>query len=88
MARWEKHRCACAFAKDVGDKNPYHFPRYGMAENVLLQGHWIIRHTGTGRLSTIIRPGAGVLHAEADKCCFEWFDSTLPKPVQKGESHE
>jgi hypothetical protein len=108
MARWETHRCACAFAKDVDDKNPYHFPRVGMADNmsdaeyeaildpghrlifgvVIYRGHWIIRHTGTGRQSTIIRPGAGTLHAEADSCCFDWFDSTLPRPAPKGGSHE
>jgi hypothetical protein len=88
MARWERHRCACAFAKEVDDQNPYHFPRVGMADNVIYRGHWIIRHTGTGRQSTIIRPGAGTLHAEADNCCFDWFDSTLPPPAQKGDSHE
>jgi hypothetical protein len=80
--RWETYRCACAFAKVVDDKNPYHFPRCGMADNVLLKGNWMIRHLGTGRVATIARPGAGTLHAEADACCFDWFDRLLPPPAQ------
>ena len=83
MARLETYRCACAFAKAVDDKNPYHFPRVGMADNVLYKGHWIIRHRLSGREALIVRPGAGTLHAEADQCCFGWFDQSLPPPPKE-----
>lgn len=80
MSRWQTFRCACAFAKSVDDKNPYHFPRVGMADNVLYRGHWIIRHILTGADAVIWRSGDGTLHVEADTCCHGWFDETLPKP--------
>jgi hypothetical protein len=86
--RWEQHRCACAFGKAVDDKNPHNFPRIGMADNVIYRGHWIIQHIGTGRSSIIIRPGAGTLHAEADKCCFDWFDSNLPPSIPERIENE
>ena len=70
--RQESHRCACSFAKAVGDRDPTHFPRVGMAENVLLRGHWIIKHSESGRTSVIRREGPA-LHAEADTCCFGYF---------------
>ncbi len=76
---WEQYRCACAFGKAVGDSNPFHFPRVGMAHNIIRRGHWIIRHSKTGREATIIRGGAGPLHPEADTCCFEFFDTTEPE---------
>ncbi|SFX49367.1 hypothetical protein SAMN04244548_01231 [Paracoccus pantotrophus] len=86
MNRWLSFPCACAFAKSVGDKNPFHFPRVGMADNVLYRGNWIIEHRLTGQQAVIVRPGAGVLHAEADKCCFDFFDQSLPPPASDGRA--
>ena len=88
MNRWETYRCACAFGKAVDDKNPWHFPRVGMADNVLYRGSWIIKHTVTGQEAVIRRPGASALHAEADACCFDWFDQSLPKPATHTEARK
>ena len=81
MPRWTGHRCACAFAKEVDDRNPWHFPRVGMADNVIYRGSWIIKHKESGRETVINRPGEGPLCAEADTCCFDWFDQTLDGPT-------
>ena len=78
----ERHTCACSFGKAVQDRNPCHFPRVGMADNVLYRGYWIIRHIQSGREAVIIRPGEAPLHAEADTCCFSFFDQHL---APKGE---
>jgi hypothetical protein len=75
MAKFEIHRCACAFAKTVDDTNPRHFPRVGLIDNVLYRGHFLIRHTGTGKEAAIVRPGEPPLHAEAASCCFDYFQS-------------
>lgn len=74
------HRCACAFAKSVNETDPCQFPRVGMADSVLYRGHWIIEHKPTGQQAVIRRNGARPLHAEADKCCFEYFT--------EGDSHD
>lgn len=72
----DTYPCACAFAKAVGgDRNPHHFPRVGMADNVLYRGHWMVRHEPTGTVAIIARQGAPTLHAEADKCCFGYFEA-------------
>jgi hypothetical protein len=76
----EAHRCACSFAKAVGDNDPTHFPRVGMSENVLLRGHWIIKHSESGRTSVIRREGPA-LHAEADTCCFGYFVAKTVKDL-------
>jgi len=73
--RTATYRCACAFAKTVRDKNPCNFQRVGMADNVLYRGHWIVRHTISGREAIIWRAGSPALHAEADECCFGYFDA-------------
>lgn len=78
--RWETHPCACSFAKSVGETDPTQFPRVGMVDNVLYRGHWMIRHKPTGKEAVIRRPGAGALHAEADTCCFDYFNI----PTQTG----
>lgn len=80
--RWQSYRCACAFAKELGDKDPCNFPRVGMADNVLYRGHWIVRHKPTGT-EAVIGVGRGALAPEADACCFGWFDETacaIPEP--------
>ena len=76
MGRWKTFRCACEFAKSVDDPNPYHYPRVGIADNVLYQGHWIIRHSVTGEEATIWRPGEPALHAECAPCCMSYFDKS------------
>lgn len=76
MTKAEVHPCACSFAKTVGDRNPHHFPRVGMADNVLYRGHFLIRHTDTGKEAVIARPGEPALHAEAAPCCFGYFKDT------------
>ena len=83
MGRWLQFPCACAFAKSVDDRNPFHFPRVGMADNVLYRGRWIIRSLKTGEEATIVTKD--VLGAEAQSCCFEWFDQNLTGPtIKKG----
>ncbi len=77
-SRWEKHPCACSFGKTVDDRNPYHFPRVGMVDNVLYRGSWMIKHTGTERVAIISRPHDGPLCAEADVCCHDWFTEDQP----------
>lgn len=74
MNRYENHRCACSFAKAVGEKDPTQFPRIGMVENILLRGNFLIQHKGTGRVTAIFRnrEGGGI-PAEADECCFKYF---------------
>lgn len=73
MARIDTYPCACAFAKTVGDKDPCHFPRVGMADNVLYRGCWIVKHTLTDTEAYIRDPKRPPLHAEADVCCFGYF---------------
>lgn len=73
MAQIQSYPCACAFAKAVDDKNPSHFPRVGIMDNVLYRGHFIIRHSESGQEAVIVRHGEPPLHAEADACCFGYF---------------
>lgn len=73
-SRWAVHPCACSFAKEVGDKDPRHFPRVGMADNALYRGGWIVRHSGSGKEAIIRDLNRPTLHAEADKCCFGYFE--------------
>lgn len=73
-------KCACEFAKHVGDNNPYHFPRVGMSDGVLYRGHWIVEHFVTGERAVICDPKRGALHSEADKCCFGYFDANAKPP--------
>lgn len=73
MSRWPAYPCACAFAKTVGDDDPTHYPRVGIADNVIYRGRWIVRHSVSGQEAIIGRPSAPPLHAEADACCFDYF---------------
>lgn len=75
----EKFPCACSFGKAVKDRDPHNFPRVGMADTVMYRGGWIVRHVLTGREAIIRRPNEAPLHAEADKCCFAWFDHAKGK---------
>lgn len=76
MARWPQYNCACEFAKAVGgDTNPCNFQRVGLADNVLLRGRFINRHTPTG-VEAILggsRGGMGI-PPEAAECCFTYFE--------------
>lgn len=80
MSRMKNYPCACAFAKVVDDKNPYHFPRVGMSTDVLYRCRPIVEHYLTGTRATILRS------KEAAECCFDWFDQSLPQPERKGDS--
>ncbi|TCT34616.1 hypothetical protein EDC90_103310 [Martelella mediterranea] len=73
MPAHETFPCACAFAKAVDDSNPEHFPRVGIADNVLYRGHWIIRHSQSGREAIIARSNEPPLHAEVAACCLNYF---------------
>lgn len=77
--RADKYPCACAFAKHVDDRNPYHFPRVGMADSVIYRGRWIIRSLKTGEEAIIATKET--LGAEAQSCCFDWFDQSLSGPT-------
>lgn len=70
----ESYRCACAFGKVMKDRDPTQYPRVGISDNVLYRGNWIVEHKPSGTRS-VIGMGRGVLVAEADTCCFDWFDS-------------
>ena len=74
MARWNTYPCACSFAKTVNDTDPTHYPRVGMADNVLYRGCWIIKHSVTGVEAYIRDPKKPALHAEAAECCFRYFE--------------
>lgn len=75
MASFETHPCVCSFAKTVNEKDPAQFPRIGMVDNVLYRGHWLIEHKATKKQAVIWRQGEPALHAEADTCCFEYFNA-------------
>ena len=71
--------CVCAFAKSVGERNPYSFPRVGLSTNVLYRCTSIIEHVGTG-----IR----ALQPPTKACCPPWFTETAPpadNPPQRSE---
>lgn len=74
MSRLINYPCACAFAKTVNDKNPFHFPRVGLSTDVLYRCRPIIKHSLTGVRAQILRS------KEADDCCFDWFDQSLTGP--------
>jgi hypothetical protein len=73
------YRCACEFGKVMGDNNPWHYPRVGMADNVLYRGNWIVEHKPSGT-TAIVGVTRGTLAPEADECCHKWFDKDAPKP--------
>lgn len=86
MNRLKQFPCACAFAKTVDDRNPFHFPRVGIADNVLYRGRWIIHSLKTGDKATINTPET--LGAEAQDCCWDWFDTTVGGPTIARETQE
>lgn len=67
------HKCACSFAKMVEDRDPFNFPRIGIEDNILYRGNWIIKHRLSDNIAVIRDHKRGTLHAEADVCCFDWF---------------
>lgn len=62
--RPEEWPCVCAFAKSVGERDPYKFPRVGLQHNVLRRGRLIIKHETTDvfAIQPLTKP-----------CCPEWF---------------
>jgi len=75
--RWPRFRCACEFAKTLDERDPCNFPRVGLADNVLLRGRFIIRHTPTGKEAVITGHPPytfAEIPAEAAECCFDWFN--------------
>jgi hypothetical protein len=71
--RQKAYRCACEFGRAMGDNNPWHYPRVGIADNVLYRGNWIVEHSPSGT-TAVVGVTRGTLAEEADDCCLAWFD--------------
>ena len=75
----KKYHCACAFAKELGEKSPFMFPRVGLVDNVLYMGSFILQHRPTGRRAIVgvtAYTEYGRVVMETDGCCHQWFDSS------------